>query len=103
MRPNTVGGGRTDHRWSVSADRRQETIACPTSLFLLFALALAVAAAFQIRLRRSLILQRSHLVRIEPDHEVADVIVDARELVPHSGGNHHYVAGFQIVRRRAAD
>lgn len=54
----------------------------------------ALAAALQIRFRRGFVLQRSDFFRVQANHQIANVIVDAREQVPGAGGNHYDVTSF---------
>src|SRR5579872_5899555 len=51
----------------------------------------------------SLVFERCHLVGIDPDDQVADVVVDAGEPVAHARGNHDDVARLQVVRDAAPD
>ena len=47
---------------------------------------------FQISLRGGFILQRQNFIRIDPHHQIADVIVDLGEPVSRPGRNHDHVA-----------
>src|SRR5438132_1239508 len=47
--------------------------------------------------RLSLALQRNHLVRIESDHHIRDVVIDLREPVSGPGRNDNHVARVKLM------
>jgi hypothetical protein len=57
----------------------------------------------EIRLRRGLVLDRRDLVRVDPHHQVVDVIVDLREPVARARRDHDDVPWFEVQGHAVAD
>ena len=57
----------------------------------------------EIRLRRGLVLDRRDLVRVDPHHQVVDVIVDLREPVARARRDHDDVAWFEVQGHAVAN
>src|SRR5688572_19512715 len=61
------------------------------------------AVGLQIGLRIRLGLRRCHLVGVEADHQVGDVIVDLREAMARAGGDDHDIALLQVMEDPVVD
>src|SRR5918993_4290834 len=57
----------------------------------------------QIRLGGRLVFQRRHLVWVDPDHQVVDVIVHFREPMPRASRDHEDVASLEVIRHTVDD
>src|ERR1043165_1256044 len=78
---------------AISSERRTRT----DSFMWAFFRRLGILAGLQILLGCSLVSDRRHLVRIDADHQIVNVIVNLREPVSGTGGNDDDVASLEVV------